>query len=120
MIVPRQIKRLSAQELQIIWNDSKEDIIASPVLRKNCPCASCAEERGDLNHSKPLSAPPSGKKSMLAILKDTLAEQTSLVEIWGIGNYALGCRWADGHATGIYTFERLREIAQVSSESDNK
>jgi DUF971 family protein len=28
-----------------------------------------------------------------------------------VGHYALQPHWLDGHATGIYTFERLRELS---------
>ena len=109
MITPKQIKRLSSTELQINWSDLRQDIIPSIILRKNCPCAACAEQRGDLNHSKPLSA-PSVKKGLLSIVSNTIEEEISLIEVWGIGNYALGCRWGDGHATGIYTYTKLRSI----------
>lgn len=27
-----------------------------------------------------------------------------------VGRYGLQVRWSDGHATGIYTFERLRAL----------
>jgi DUF971 family protein len=27
-----------------------------------------------------------------------------------VGNYAIGIRWSDGHETGIYSFERLRQL----------
>lgn len=106
---PKQIKRLSPSELKIEWNDDSVSILPSLLLRRNCPCAGCAEARGDLNHSKPLSG-TSNKKSLLSIVSNTIEEETLLEEVWGIGNYALGLRWGDGHATGIYTFTKLYEL----------
>jgi DUF971 family protein len=33
-----------------------------------------------------------------------------LARVAGVGNYALGLTWADGHDTGIYSFRWLRRI----------
>jgi DUF971 family protein len=110
MVSPKDIKRLSTSQLQITWSDARTDLIPSLSLRRNCPCAGCAEARGDLNHSKPLSP---AKKSLLSIVSNTVEEETRLDEVWGIGNYAVGCRWGDGHATGIYTFKKLRDIGDA-------
>lgn len=108
---PLEIKRLSEAQLSVRWSDGRHDVIESEFLRRNCPCASCLQHRGELDHDKPLSPLPV-KKSMLQVVSNSLQEETKLVEVWGIGNYALGCRWADGHATGIYTFAKLRSIAE--------
>jgi DUF971 family protein len=32
------------------------------------------------------------------------------VKAEAIGRYALGITWSDGHATGIYSFDYLREL----------
>ena len=29
-----------------------------------------------------------------------------------VGNYGLKIRWSDGHDTGIYSYDRLRELGQ--------
>jgi DUF971 family protein len=31
------------------------------------------------------------------------------VHISSVGNYGLKIRWSDGHDTGIYSYDRLRE-----------
>ncbi len=42
--------------------------------------------------------------------KPTLTEaQTQLTDMQLIGQYAVCPTWADGHHTGYYTFQRLRE-----------
>jgi DUF971 family protein len=38
------------------------------------------------------------------VRQEILAEEIQLV-----GRYAIRIRWSDGHGTGIYTFQRLRE-----------
>ncbi len=42
--------------------------------------------------------------------KPTLTEaQTQLTDLQLVGQYAVQPTWADGHHTGYYTFQRLRE-----------
>ncbi|MDZ4784812.1 MAG: DUF971 domain-containing protein [bacterium] len=111
MLFPLKIERKSNNSIVITWNDGHLDQISSEALRKNCPCASCKDLRGDPSHKKPLS----GKKSALKIIEHTKDEELNLLNIKPIGNYAINLHWADGHATGIYTFELLRDIAQGSA-----
>jgi ATP-binding protein involved in chromosome partitioning len=45
------------------------------------------------------------------IVENTIEKELELTEIWGVGQYALGMTWGDGHNTGIYPFSYLRELA---------
>ena len=45
----------------------------------------------------------------LAVLSAVPSDE--LTEVRLVGRYALGCRWADGHEVGIYTWETLRGLA---------
>lgn len=108
---PRQIKRDSTSGLLITWADNSESRILSETLRRQCPCAECREKRGDESHARPLT----GKKRSLSIVQTTLEEQLGLEAIWGVGQYAIGIRWNDGHDSGIYTFELLAELAGRSA-----
>lgn len=105
---PREIKRMESTGLRVTWQDGSIQELTSEVLRKRCPCAECRELRGDESHAKPLT----GKKRSLAIVQNTIDEELALEEIWGVGQYAIGIRWADGHSSGIYTFVYLRELGQ--------
>ena len=108
---PTQIERLQENSqghgMKILWSDGDESLLPSKELRKNCPCASCLEQRGDTSHAKPLS----GRASLLKVIDAEEKEETDLQEVWAVGNYAIGMRWADGHDTGIYTFKHLRELS---------
>jgi DUF971 family protein len=104
---PREIKRLGTNGLQITWQDGTTQELLSEVLRKGCPCAGCREARGDDSHAKPLT----GKKRSLSIIQSSAEQELSLQEIWGVGQYAIGLRWADGHSSGIYTFAYLRTLS---------
>jgi DUF971 family protein len=106
--IPHEIKREGSTGLSITWRDGTHSHLSSEVLRRECPCAECKEKRGDTTHSKPLT----GKERSLTIVESTIAEETDLKEIWGVGQYALGIRWGDGHDSGIYTFELLRQMGQ--------
>jgi DUF971 family protein len=104
--IPREIKREGSTGLSITWSDGTTIYLSSVQLRRECPCAECREKRGDTSHAKPLTS----KKLALTIVESTIAEETDLREIWGIGQYALGIRWGDGHDSGIYTFEYLKSL----------
>lgn len=103
---PTEIRRTGTSGLAIKWGDGSSSSLSSEVLRRECPCAACKEKRGDTTHAKPLT----GKKRSLSIVENTIEQETSLEEIWAVGQYALGIRWADGHDSGIYPFELLREL----------
>ncbi|MCB0329134.1 MAG: DUF971 domain-containing protein [Bdellovibrionales bacterium] len=108
---PLKIERNKDEGLYITWELGKPaKLITSEMLRRACPCANCREERGDKSHSTPLTP----KRSMLTVVSHTRNEQLELSEIWGVGNYALGVRWGDGHDDGIYTFNLLAELSDRS------
>jgi DUF971 family protein len=91
---PVKIKKLDSRNLMIQWADGHESRYVGPVLRGLCPCASCQDE-------------DTGQRLILPIhIPDTLEFKT--VEL--VGLYALQFGWSDGHGTGIYSFERLRQL----------
>jgi DUF971 family protein len=111
---PKEIRRVETADfhgLLLQWTDGASTSVSAEELRRNCPCASCQEQRGDSSHSKPLG----GKSSLLRVVSATVEESLRMDSIWGIGNYAIGIRWGDGHETGIYPFSLLRELSQTSS-----
>ena len=86
-------------ELAIKWDDGREDFISLETLRRRCPCAECLGERDILGN---VCKPPA---------QVLLPAAFRLVRLMGVGGYAIQPVWADGHATGIYSFEYLRRIA---------
>ena len=111
-VPPSEITRLGKSGLKITWSDGLDCSLTAKALRTNCPCAQCREERGDASHAKPLGA---SKPAMLKVIEHSQEEQLALSSIWAVGNYALGMRWGDGHDSGIYTYELLRQLC-LSSE----
>ena len=87
-------------ELAIKWDDGVESYIPLATLRRSCPCAGCKGEMDILgnvykNPDKPLAP-----------------NAFELVRIGRVGAYALQPVWADGHDSGIYSFEYLRRVAE--------
>ena len=89
-----------ARTLDIIWQDGHTTRYDFTALRWLCPCAHC---RGEAGMPGWLDTNPT--------LTD---EQTRMVDIHLVGNYAVAPEWADGHHTGYYTFTLLRDRCPCS------
>lgn len=86
--------------LDLEWSDGQVKSLPYLLLRRECPCAPCQDNR--LASSKrPLALPAFQPLADAAI---------QLTTIEAIGNYAIGLKWADGHTTGIYPFEYLKKL----------
>jgi len=99
---PTKLELRGENRLLIVWSDGQRREITFNELRKACPCATCREKR-----AKPPE--PSGGLQIL-----TMAEARPL-KIQGmkpVGNYAYSIAFSDGHDTGIFTLEFLRELGQ--------
>jgi DUF971 family protein len=106
MKVPSAIKRDPKKGLFITWNSGESSLISRDTLRRECPCAECKMKRGEDSHSTPLTP----KKSLLKIVEHSTEESLTIEQIWMVGNYALGVKWADNHDSGIYTFDYLASL----------
>jgi DUF971 family protein len=89
--------RREGDSLVIEWSDGCVGKISWQQLREACPCAGCREER-----QKP--ADP------FRILKPAELAPIAPVSMPRVGRYAYRIVWSDGHDTGIYTLEHLREL----------
>ncbi|MCI0448382.1 MAG: DUF971 domain-containing protein [Chlorobi bacterium] len=93
-MTPQKITVKDKRYLHIIWEDNSESLLLLANLRKNCPCAVCTDERNSRS---------SGYLPLVS------AAQTTLTDIKPVGTYAIQLYWRDGHNTGIYTYEKLKE-----------
>ena len=89
-------------ELAIKWEDGGETFVRLEDLRRHCPCAGCKGEvdvMGNLykNPDRPYT-PPAFQLQRLA---------------W-VGGYAVQPFWADGHNTGLFTFDYLRNLGAAT------
>jgi DUF971 family protein len=84
-----------ARTFSIEWRDGHRTVYDFTALRWLCPCAYC---RGEAGLPGWLDSRPT--------LTD---QQTRMVDIHLVGNYAVAPEWGDGHHTGFYTFAVLRD-----------
>jgi DUF971 family protein len=87
------------EALLIHWSDGVTHRIPWRTLRDHCPCATCRQKR-----TKP--AP------VFNILKPEEAGPVRATSMAPIGNYAYQIDFSDGHKTGIFSLELLRELAE--------
>jgi ATP-binding protein involved in chromosome partitioning len=117
--VPVEVRRVEqpTSGLQIFWSSGIQRILSGDILRLNCPCAECLEQRGALNHSKPLAAASTATlgRGKLNVVRATKDESTRIEQVWAVGNYAIGIRWADTHDSGIYSYELLKQLTSLST-----
>ncbi len=106
---PKQIKIENKKILFIKWNDDTESRIALKYLRDECPCANCKGETVLLKTYRP----PAKQSDNPEMFKITNIET--------VGGYAIQISWKDGHNTGIYSWEYLKQLEkdQGSASSQN-
>ncbi len=89
-------------ELAIKWEDGSESFVPLEKLRRYCPCAGC---KGEVDIAGNLYRGPE---------KALKPEAFQLGRVANVGSYAVQPVWGDGHATGIYSFDYLRRVAEAS------
>jgi DUF971 family protein len=96
--VPIKIKLAGENNtLAVEWSDGHASAFPYKYLRDHCPCATCTGAHGT-EPATPTPLPMFGSKP----LKPDRAEL--------VGRYALQIFWNDGHSSGIYSFEYLRDL----------
>lgn len=98
--VPTAIRRSADNAIEIDWSDGVTARYTAQLLRDACPCATCREKR-----SAPRPAP------MLQVLRPEELVPLAVTGMKPVGQYAYTIGFSDGHDTGIYTLEYLRELA---------
>ena len=86
------------RELTLTWSDGTTTAVGARRLRQYCPCAGCVEEW-------------SGKRTFEI---ETIPQEMKVIEVHGVGNYALSFTFSDLHNTGIYQWEYLKELSAAA------
>jgi len=103
---PTNLALLPDKRLVIDWSDGTRRTYGVRELRDACPCATCREKR---------NAPAAPTSSMLLpVLSAAEARPLELLGMTPVGNYAYAIAFSDGHDTGIFTFELLRELGTAT------
>lgn len=94
----------SGTGVDIEWKDSHQSHYSFSFLRDACPCALCDDERGKSGRKpgQPVPVKPGELPMFKGAAKPLSAE--------GVGKYAIKFKWNDGHESGIYSWQWLREI----------
>lgn len=93
--------------LTIEWDDGTRSVYPIAYLRKMSPSADMRELRKSMENNP------------LTILPDSMGSSGTLAATGAemVGNYAIKIAFSDGHDTGIYTWDYLREI-DPANQSD--
>jgi DUF971 family protein len=92
--------QLIGRELAVKWDDGGESFIPLETLRRACPCAGCKGETDIMGNVYKNPAQP------------LTSQAFELLRFNAVGSYAIRPVWADGHNTGIYSFDYLKRVAE--------
>ena len=96
---PKHVDISLSQGIKIVWTDGHESQYPLEHLRKSCPCATCSTA----GHSAGESVAPASPFPMFK-------PAARLTNAKSVGRYAIQLFWADGHNSGIYSFNHFRDI----------
>ena len=96
MVPPKNIQ-LIGDQIAIVWQDGAESYIEASKLRAASPSAATTGERdilGNLHGGE----------------FDKDYSEAQVLDWQFVGTYAIRFRFSDGHASGLYSYELLREL----------
>jgi len=98
---PKNLDLDKERGLTITWSDGASSFYPVDYLRKMSPSADARELREQMDRN-PLTVLPASVANHTGPLTATGAEL--------VGNYAIRINFSDGHNTGIYSWQYLRQI----------
>lgn len=97
--VPTEIQQAGPDTLRIAWSDGHESLYPVVYLRRTCGCAGCVDEWTGRRLLEP----------------EHVSQDVKPVQVEPVGRYGIRFEWSDGHDSGIYSFDRLREICPCAA-----
>jgi DUF971 family protein len=101
---PEHIAISKSKGIKIDWKDGHRSEYSLAYLRDECPCASCTGAHGTVPQKSNYSA--TADANPFQMFKPTI----KMDAVEEVGHYAVRIQWNDGHNTGIYSFQHLRDI----------
>src|SRR5271156_904090 len=89
----------TGEGVEIAWTDAHTSRYDFPYLRDHCPCAMCNDEREK-------KAKEGNKAEAFPMFKPKVTAKSAAA----VGNYAIQITFSDDHATGIFSFDHLRQV----------
>ena len=108
---PEHIAISKSKGIKIDWKDRHASEYGIAFLRDKCPCATCTGAHG----TPPRQPEAASPATPFQMYKPTL----KMLSVEPVGNYAIRIHWSDGHSTGIYSWEHLREICPCAECKKN-
>lgn len=91
------------RQMAVRWQDGHRSVFGFDLLRTECPCAVCGDQRR--------RRAAGGGLDLLVLSGPVLRPgEVQATDVKPVGRYALSFVWSDGHDSGIYTFTLLREL----------
>jgi DUF971 family protein len=84
--------------LEVTWSDDQPQRLPIRQLRRECPCAGCVDEMTQVR----------------TLDVDVVPKDITITNMQLVGSYAVNFVFSDGHNTGIYTWDRLYAMANVT------
>jgi DUF971 family protein len=112
-LTPTRLHLKKDQQLEIDWQDGQKSVYSIGLLRSMCPCAQCRVTR-EGNDPHDISPKPKFKP-LLTILPGNYSGKLAVSEAQMVGKYAIKLVFSDGHDSGIFSFEYLRELSAPSN-----
>ena len=103
LVQPLDIQPIG-KELAVKWEDGTESFINLERLRRACPCAGC---KGEMDIMGNVYKGPERSLSPQAF---------QLRRLNRVGTYAIKPVWADGHESGIFSFDYLKRVAEAQTQ----
>lgn len=103
---PEHIAISKSKGVKIDWEDGHRSEYSLAYLRDECPCATCTGAHGTTPQKTDYSRPQIAGGSPFQMYKPT----PKMLSVEPVGSYAFRVAWNDGHNSGIYSYDKLREI----------
>jgi DUF971 family protein len=87
--------------LALHWSNGEESFIEAPLLRTHSPSA---ENKGETDIFGKVSG---GQEK-------TEYPNIKIIKVSSIGNYAIRILFSDGHSTGIFSWDYLRQLEKIA------
>ncbi len=96
---PKDIRLKRAEGLlEVTWSDEESQRFRVRQLRCACACAGCVDEMTGIR----------------TLDVNAVPDDISITNMQLVGNYAVKFVFSDGHDTGIYAWDRLYEMQNVT------
>jgi DUF971 family protein len=110
---PEHIAISKSKGIEIDWKDGHHSSYSVAQLRDECPCASCTGAHGTVPQKTDFS---SGNKNPFQMYKAA----PKMIDVEPVGNYAIRITWNDGHNSGIYSWDHLRNLCRCAECSNSR